>query len=84
MPDLTQLQTTLEWTGCLMGLAGAAVLASKKPWAAWGWALFLVSNGFLVAYGIVAGASGITTMQVGYTITSSFGVWNWLIKKEPT
>lgn len=84
MSDVTQWQTIAEWTGSMTGLAGAAVLASNKPWAAWGWVMFLVSNTFLIAYGIFAGAAGITTMQLGLTVTSMIGVWNWLIKKEPT
>lgn len=72
----------LEWTGCLTGLCGAALLALKNRYSGWGFALFLVSNVAWIAYGIATHANGLIVMQIGFTITSALGIWNWLIAKN--
>lgn len=70
----------LQWLGCLFGLAGSLLLATKTKASGYGFALFLVSNGFWIAFGIVTQAPGLVVMQVGFMLTSSLGVWQWIVK----
>jgi len=72
----------LEWTGCAFGLIGAAMLALNNKYSGWGFVAFLISNGFWIAFGIQTQTMGLILMQVGFTITSLMGVWNWLICRQ--
>lgn len=69
-----------EWLGCLFGLAGAFVLAMNASYSGWGFVLFLLSNGFMITYGLITKARGIILMQLGFTATSAIGAANWLLK----
>jgi len=69
-----------EWGGCFTGLLGAGILAMHAAYSNWGWALFLLSNGFLITYGVLIRARGLVLLQIGFTVTSVIGVTNWLIK----
>lgn len=71
-------RTLWEWLGCITGLCGAALLAAKISISGWGFALFLVSNVFMFAYGYLSNAKGLMLMQIGFTATSVIGVLNWL------
>ena len=70
----------LQWFGCLFGLAGALLLATKTNGSGYGFALFLVSNCFWIAFGILTQAPGLVVMQAGFTVTSVLGVWQWIVK----
>jgi hypothetical protein len=70
----------LQWLGCMLGLGGALLLASKTQFAGYGVALFLVSNGFWIAFGLVTSAPGLVVMQIGFTLTSLVGVWTWIVR----
>lgn len=70
----------LEWSGTATGILGALLLAMNNRWSGWGFAAFLTSNGFWVAYGIQAQAAGLVTMQIVFTVTSLIGVWRWLVQ----
>lgn len=68
-----------EWMGCIIGLCGAALLATNSRYSAWGWVLFLLSNAAWIAFGLMTHANGLVVMQIGFTITSLTGIWKWLI-----
>ncbi|HDR9103598.1 TPA: hypothetical protein QDB04_000318 [Burkholderia vietnamiensis] len=70
----------VEWAGAILGLLGSLLLALKLDISGWGFAAFLVSNLFWLAYGIKNRAWGLVTMQLGYSITSVMGIYNWFIK----
>ena len=70
---------TLEWAGCITGLCGAGLVALKTRYSGWGFVLYLASNGAWIAFGLLSHAYGVVVMQVGFTVTSVIGVWNWLI-----
>jgi hypothetical protein len=70
-------QKTIEWSGAATGLAGSLLLALNIHASAWGFALFLASNLFWLAYGVRARAWGMVTMQCGYTLTSTLGIVRW-------
>lgn len=69
----------LEWVGCFAGLCGAALLAWKCKYSGWAFVVYLVSNGAWIAYGLLSHTPGMVVMQIGFTVTSVIGIWNWLI-----
>lgn len=69
----------IEWTGCILGLCGAALLATNSRYSAWGWVLFILSNAAWIAYGVLTHANGLVVQQLGFTATSLMGIWKWLI-----
>ncbi|MBU9200403.1 hypothetical protein KTD31_03420 [Burkholderia multivorans] len=70
----------VEWTGAILGLLGSLLLALKLDVSGWGFIAFLVSNLFWLAYGFKNRAWGLVTMQLGYSVTSLMGIYNWFIK----
>lgn len=70
----------LQWFGCVTGITGSLFLALNNKHSGWGFVLFLLSNMFWMAFGISTNAPGLITTQVFFTITSSLGVYKWLIK----
>lgn len=69
----------LQWAGCATGVAGALLLAVNTRHSGQGFVLFLVSNGFWIAYGIQTHAVGLITTQVVFTATSLLGIYRWLV-----
>lgn len=71
--------TLLQWLGCVFGLAGSLLLAFKGlRFSGYGFVLYLVSNAFWAAYGVVTSAPALVVMQAGFSIASSIGIWQWL------
>lgn len=68
----------VEWFGALTGLFGAGVLALNTSFSGWGFVGFLISNLAWIAYGIMARSWGLVTMQLGFTLTSVVGIYQWL------
>lgn len=68
----------IEWAGCLFGLAGALLLALNNQYSGFGFALFLISNFFWIAYAILIKAKGMFVMQLGFTTTSLVGIYKWI------
>ncbi len=68
-----------QWGGCLLGLGGAGLLALKNRLSGYGFVLFLLSNIAWIAFGFLTQATGIIVMQIGFTLTSLVGVWQWLV-----
>lgn len=69
--------SAIEWTGALLGLLGAALLASKMSWSKFGFVAYLVSNVCWIVYAVKHGAYGLLVMQIGFTITSVIGIYRW-------
>lgn len=70
----------LQWCGCILGVAGAGLLASKSRVAGIGFIFYLASNGFWVAYALGVSSTPMLIMQGAFTITSVAGVWRWLLE----
>lgn len=70
----------VEWTGALLGLIGSAMLALNVSVSGFGFLAFLISNLFWLVFGVKKKAWGLVTMQVGFTVTSLMGLYNWLLK----
>lgn len=67
-----------EWGGAMTGMAGSTLLALHVAISGYGFLLFLASNLFWLGYGIRTRAWGLVTMQLGYALTSTIGVYRWL------
>jgi hypothetical protein len=72
--------TGLEAVAAVLGLVGATLLAIGARWFAFGWLSFLASNFAGVAFAADAGLHWMLAQQIGFTCTSAFGVWTWVIK----
>jgi nicotinamide riboside transporter PnuC len=70
----------LEWSGSILGVLGALLLALNIPRSGWGFALFLASNVCWIAFAVERGLSGLLFMQMVFTGTSLVGCWKWLLK----
>lgn len=73
----------LQWLGCITGVSGAYLLACNNSKSGWGFALFLISNGFWIAIAILAELPGMLVQQLAFTITSALGVYRWLWIQKP-
>lgn len=67
----------LEWAGCLLGIAGALVLAINRPWSKWGFYLYLFSNLAWVGFAIMNKQASMLICQVCFTVTSVIGIYRW-------
>lgn len=66
----------VEWSGSILGMVGAAMLASNSGLAAHGFAAFLLSNLFWIYLGVSKKMWGLVVMQLGFTATSVMGIIN--------
>lgn len=73
-----QNQKLIEWTGSVMGLIGAFLLALNTQISGWGFVAFLVSNLFWIVFALRQKAWGLLTMQAGFTASSVLGIVRWL------
>ena len=65
-----------QWLGCVTGIAGSSLLATKNRYAALAWPLFLASNASWIVFGLMTGAVGMVIMNLAYTVTSVVGIKN--------
>ncbi|ABE45663.1 hypothetical protein [Polaromonas sp. JS666] len=72
-----QLFIEIFATAC--GLLGSLVLSLKGTRAAWGWLLFAMSNVGWLGFSFENGHWFMFIQQIGFSITSALGMWNWLI-----
>lgn len=83
----------LQWIGCAFGVAGAAsfaqslhprhTLAERNKWSGVAAILFLISNGFWVAFALISETHGLFWQQIAFTATSLMGIRNWLNQSSP-
>lgn len=68
------LITALEWGSCILGLAGALVLATNTRISRWGWLAFLIANLCAVGFAWGIGRYGLMLQQFGFVVTSLLGM----------
>jgi uncharacterized protein with PQ loop repeat len=73
-------QKKVEWAGAILGMFGSLLLALNVEISGYGFIAFLTSNVCWLVYGIRTRAWGLVTMQVGFTVTSITGIYNWFLK----
>lgn len=72
--------TTLEWAGCILALVGAGLLSLRLPASGYGFAFYLASNLFWIGAAVRRGSLPMLLMQMGFTLTSISGLWNWVLR----
>lgn len=73
------LWDALPWLGSVTGVLGALLLALNNKASGYGFVLFLVSNVFWLAFGLMSGLTSMVVMQSVFTVTSLIGIYRWLI-----
>lgn len=64
-----------EWAGCILGLAGALLLATNSRVSRYGWVAFLAANIAMIAFALAIGAHGLLLQQFGFLGTSCLGLY---------
>jgi hypothetical protein len=74
----------LQWSGAITGVAGSALLAWNHRLSPYGFVIYLASNGFWLAYGVVTNAWGMVAMQGVFTVLNLVAIHRWILRKpEP-
>ena len=68
-------QLALEWSGCILGLCGAAVLATNTSVSRYGWIAFLMANFAVIGFARAIRAHGLLVQQCGFMLTSLLGIY---------
>jgi hypothetical protein len=68
------MNEVLEWSGSIIGILGAALLASHGPMARLGWLCYLLANVFLIAWSLRVSATGLLVQQLAFSATSLLGI----------
>lgn len=63
-----------EWSGSLLGLAGAFLLATHSRVSRYGWHTFLLANVAMIVFALQITAWGLLVQQVGFMATSVLGL----------
>ena len=63
-----------EWTGAVLGLLGAFLLATHSAVSRYGWLAFLFANFAMMAFALSIGAHGLLVQQIGFTCTTLLGL----------
>ena len=66
---------TLEWTGALLGLLGALLLATHTRVSRYGWYAFLAANVAMIGFAVGIDAHGLLVQQIGFFGTSCLGIY---------
>ena len=72
---MVNVTTTLEWTGCALGLLGAALLAFNFRYSRFGWLAFLGANIAMISFALLIDKHGLLVSQIGFACTSVLGIW---------
>ena len=72
---MVNVTTTLEWTGCALGLLGAALLAFNFRYSRYGWLAFLGANVAMISFALLIDKHGLLVSQIGFACTSVLGMW---------
>ena len=67
--------TLLEWTGSLLGLLGAFLLATNSAVSPYGWVAFLAANLAMIGFAWRIRRYGLMVQQLGFTATSLLGLF---------
>jgi hypothetical protein len=67
--------TALEWTGSILGLLGAFVLATSTGMSRYGWIAFLAANIAMIGFAYGIGRYGLLVQQLGFMATSLLGIY---------
>lgn len=72
--DHTLLFNMIEWSGVVLGIAGAVLVAYR---IVWGFHLWIIANACIISLAMHDGRWGVVLLFVVYTVTSGLGIWKW-------
>ena len=72
---MNTLVDVFEWSGALIGLAGAFSLATHTRLSRYGWIMFFVANISMVIFAISINKNGLLLQQLGFMVTSVLGMY---------
>ncbi len=64
-----------EWSGSVLGLLGAFLLATNSPISRYGWHAFLAANLAMIGFAVGIDAHGLLIQQLGFLATSCLGLY---------
>lgn len=77
------MMTVIEWSGSVLGIVGALLLALNIPQSRFGWIFFAASNVCWIYFGFATGTYSLAAMQIVFSCTSAIGIRNWIIRAKP-
>lgn len=77
LPDreCAALLRLFEWSGSLLGLLGAYLLATNTALSQYGWLAFFIANVAMISYAYGIKSYGLLTQQVGFLGSSLLGLY---------
>lgn len=63
-----------EWSGSILGLLGALLLATHSKVSRYGWVAFLMANVAMICFAFGLNRHGLLVQQVGFMGTSLLGL----------
>lgn len=76
------MENILQWSGCVFGILGSLFLALNNKRSGYGFVLFIFSNIFWLAFGLLTKTYGLVVTQVFFMFISGLGIYKWLIKNN--
>ncbi|MBX9831960.1 MAG: hypothetical protein K2X78_02825 [Burkholderiaceae bacterium] len=70
----------IEMLSAALGLLGAILLATKSRYAGLAFVAWFVSNIGWLIFGVHNDHWFFFAQQIGFTVTSALGIWNWLVR----
>ena len=70
-----QLTQFCEWSGALLGLMGAFLLATNSRFSRYGWVAVFAANLAMIAFALRIEAAGLLIQQLGFVATSLLGMY---------
>jgi len=69
----------VEWSGALLGVGAALLLALNIPISAWAYVLYLLSSILLLLWAVLEKAYGIAFQNFVFILINLIGIYRWLI-----
>ena len=76
---MQQKNKLLEWSGSILAVTGATLLAMHVSFSGWAFVIYLVSSLILLVWGVRKEAYGIAAQNLVFTIINVVGIYRWLI-----
>lgn len=71
--------TILEWSGSVLAVSGAILLAINISISPWAFVIYLLSSIILFIWGLRRKAYGIAMQNMVFTVINVVGIYRWLI-----
>jgi len=75
LPTITIRLRGLEVAGCVLGLAGAFLLAADCDVSRYGWLAFLAANVAVIGFSLGIQARWLLVQQCGFMLSSLLGIY---------